>query len=137
MDMALFASPDYLRRAGTPIHPSELSRHNCLVIPVAMPDSVWRFKRGDERVEVPVQGRMQANTVDALRDLVLAGDGITALVDPLVGNNVRNGKLVQVLADWTLQPQLQIHAVFLKNQSAAPKIRLFVDFLAERFAARL
>ncbi|MGH8455761.1 MAG: LysR family transcriptional regulator [Stenotrophobium sp.] len=135
MRLHLYASPQYLQRAGVPQHPTDLSRHNCLIVPVAMPDSIWRFTRGGERVEVSVHGRLQSNTVEALRDLVLGGTGVTLLPDNMAENDIREGRLMPLLTDWEVEPIVTLYAVYLPTRHLAPKLRVFVDFLVERFAS--
>ena len=135
MRLHLCASPQYLQREGVPQHPADLSRHNCLIVPVAMPDSIWRFVRGSERVEVPVHGSLQSNTVEALHDLVLGGTGVTLLAGPTAGKDIREGRLTSLLTDWEIEPRVNVYAVYLPTRYLAPKVRVFVDFLAERFAS--
>jgi DNA-binding transcriptional LysR family regulator len=134
MRVHLYASPQYLGRDGTPQHPSDLARHNCLTVPVAMPDSIWRFVRGNERAEIAVHGSLQSNTIEALRDLVLGGAGITLLPASMVGKDQREGRLKPLLTDWEVEPRINIYAVFLPTRFVPPKLRVFVDYLAGRFA---
>jgi DNA-binding transcriptional LysR family regulator len=132
----LCASPEYLRREGAPQHPANLSRHNCLTFPTATLGGVWHFVRGGERVEVAVHGSLQANMVEALHDLALAGTGITLLPGYMAGKDIREGKLLPVLADWEIEAGSNLYAVYLPTRYLAPKVRVFVDFLVERFGVR-
>ena len=132
----LCASPEYLEREGMPQHPANLSRHNCLTFPTTAPGTVWHFVRGSERVEVPVHGSLQSNLVEALHDLVLAGSGMTLLPGYMAGKDMREGKLTAVLPDWEIESGSSLYAVYLPNRYLAPKVRVFVDFLVERFGAR-
>lgn len=132
----LCASPQYLEREGEPRHPANLTRHNCLSFPAAAPGAVWHFVRGSERVEVPIHGSLQSNMVEALHDLVLAGTGVTLLPGYIAGEDIREGKLRQVLTDWEIESGSNLYAVFLPTRYLTPKVRVFVDFLVERFGAR-
>lgn len=132
----LCGSPEYLQREGVPQHPANLSRHNCLTFPVPGQAVVWHFVRGSERVEVPVHGSLQSNMVEALHDLVLAGTGLTLLPGYIAGKDIREGKLATVLADWEIESGSSLYAVYLPTRYLAPKVRVFVDFLVERFGAR-
>jgi DNA-binding transcriptional LysR family regulator len=129
----LCASPAYLEREGTPAHPSSLTRHNCLAFPTAPQSGIWHFVRGDERVEVPVHGSLQANAVEAMHDLALAGLGLTLLPGYLAGVDIREKRLVPVLTDWAIESGSELYVVYLPNRYLAPKLRVFVDFLVERF----
>jgi DNA-binding transcriptional LysR family regulator len=128
----LCASPEYLEREGTPAHPASLTRHNCLLTP-GTPPGVWHFGRGKERIAVPVHGSLTSNTVEALHDLVLAGVGITLLPGYMAGVDIRERKLIALLGDWEIESGSQLYAVYLPTRYLAPKLRVFVDFLVERF----
>ena len=133
----LCGSPEYLDREGVPQHPANLSRrHNCLTFPTAAGGTVWHFARGGERVEVPVQGSLQSNMVEALHDLVLNGTGLTLLPGYIAGKDIREGKLRAVLADWEIETGSSLYAVYLPTRYLAPKVRVFVDFLVEKFGAK-
>jgi DNA-binding transcriptional LysR family regulator len=132
----LCGSPEYLAREGEPTHPANLTRHNCLTFPTAAPGTVWHFVRGSERVEVPVHGSLQSNMVEALHDLVLAGTGLTLLPGYIAGKDIREGKLRAVLADWQIEWGSSLYAVYLPTRYLAPKVRVFVDFLVEKFGVR-
>lgn len=135
MPLHLCASPQYLERAGAPQHPSDLARHNCLSLSPGLQAEVWPFVRGNERVEVAVHGSLQSNMVEALHDLVMAGTGLTLLPGELVGKDIREGKLTPLLKDWEIETRANLYAVYLPTRHLAPKVRVFIDFLAERFAA--
>ena len=132
----LCGSPQYLEREGVPTHPANLTRHNCLTFPAATPGTIWHFVRGTERVEVPVHGSLQANMVEALHDLVLAGSGLTLLPGYIAGKDLREGKLRAVLADWQIESGSSLYAVYLPTRYLAPKVRVFVDFLVEKFGSK-
>ena len=132
----LCGSPEYLAREGEPTHPANLTRHNCLTFPAATPYTVWHFVRGGERVEVPVHGSLQANMVEALHDLALAGNGLTLLPGYIAGQDIRAGKLRAVLADWQIEGGSSLYAVYLPTRYLAPKVRVFVDFLVEKFGSK-
>lgn len=107
----LAASRAYLRRAGTPAQPADLSRHHCLHYPRAQEAPAWTLAarqgrgRGQggtaaERVTVPVAGPLAANNSEALRDAALAGLGIALLPDFSAQAALQSGKLVEVLPGW-------------------------------------
>jgi DNA-binding transcriptional LysR family regulator len=129
----LCGSAEYLEREGAPVHPSNLTRHNCLIFPTLLQNGVWHFIRGRDRIEVPVQGNLQANTVEALHDLALAGMGLTLLPGYMAGVDIKEQRLIPVLADWEIESGSDLYAVHLPSRYMAPKLRVFVDFLVERF----
>ena len=131
----LCGSPAYLERTGTPVHPDGLTRHNCLIFPTLLQNGVWHFTRDKERVEVAVNGNLMANTVETLHDLALAGQGITLLPDYIAGVDIKQKKLVALLTEWEIESGAHLYAVYLPARHMAPKLRVFVDFLVERFGA--
>ncbi len=104
----LLASRDYLRRRGTPSHPSELASHDCLLYLRGSTGQSWSFEREGgrrqaESVIVPVQGRLRANNSEALREAVLGGLGIGLLPDFSAAAHLGPRQLVQVLPGWRPQ----------------------------------
>jgi len=134
--MHLCASPQYLQREGIPQLPANLSSHNCLTFPSKLNGGVWHFVRGSERVEIAVRGSLQSNMMEALHELVLAGTGVTLLPGFMAGKDIREGRLTPLLTEWEIEPRSNLYAVYLPTRYLAPKVRVFVDFLVERFASR-
>ena len=106
----LVASAGYLRRRGTPVHPDDLTNHDCLAYLRTGP-ALWLFEhareqaRGaraaePERVSVAVHGPLRANNSELLRDAVLAGLGIAQLPDFSASAALRAGRLREVLPGW-------------------------------------
>ena len=103
----LVATAGYLRRRGTPAHPSELAGHDCLAYLRTGP-AQWLFEQADpgraarepQRVSVAVQGPLRANNSELLRDAVLSGLGIAQLPDFSAGAALRAGRLREVLPAW-------------------------------------
>ena len=98
------ASADYLRRHGTPRHPSELAGHACLAYLRQGASQGWTFERGAgrkaERVVVNVEGPFRANNSEVLRDAVLAGSGIGLLPDFSAASHLGPRQLVALLPEW-------------------------------------
>lgn len=128
----LCASTEYVQRAGMPKHPVDLSRHNCLNVPAAVPDGIWHFVRGKARAKVAVRGSVKTNTVEALHDLVLGGTGITLLPGYMAHKEIREGKLMPLLPDWEIETRANLYAVYLPTRHLALKVRVFIDFRVER-----
>ena len=100
----LVASADYLRRHGTPSHPSELAQHACLPYLRDTGGQSWTFERGSgrraERVGVAVDGPLRANNSEVLREAVLGGLGIGLLPDFSAAAHLGPRGLVPVLPGW-------------------------------------
>ncbi|SOY67972.1 LysR family transcriptional regulator [Cupriavidus taiwanensis] len=130
----LCASPDYLRRRGTPRTPQDLARHDCLLLVGSHGrQDVWRLGDGaGGEIAVRVRGRIEANTGELLSDAALAGFGIALHSAWHVCADLQAGRLVQVLPDYPLA-DTGIYAVMPQRRLVPPRVRAFVDFLAERF----
>ena len=77
--------------------------------------------------------RVEINDGEELRCAAVGGLGIALLPAFLVGEDVRAGRLVRVLADWTVPP-VPVNAVYPANLRIAAKVRAFVGFVASRLA---
>ncbi|MDX1650074.1 MAG: LysR family transcriptional regulator [Myxococcota bacterium] len=119
------AAPAYLERAGTPGTPEALAEHVCLTY--RPPPQTWAFA-GDR--SVAVRGPLNADNGDALREAALAGLGIVQLPTFLVGDDVRAGRLVPLLAEHTDRVG-GVYSVYPESRHLSPKVRAFIDWLAE------
>jgi len=129
----LCASPEYLRRHGTPRQPADLERHECLILGGRHGrQDVWRLTDPQAgEVAVRVDGRIDSNFGELLRDAAVAGLGIAMHSIWHVCDDLRAGRLQEVLPDYPLA-ETGIHAVMPQRRLVPPRVRAFVDFLAQR-----
>ena len=130
----IVASPDYLKRAGTPRQPDELTSHEIATYSLQQSTHRWSFNTitNHESVQVPVTSRLQFSNSLALREAVIAGGGIARMPSFIVGEDVKQGRLVALLPDYkTLE--VSIYAVYPQRRHLSPKVRAFIDYLAEAF----
>jgi DNA-binding transcriptional LysR family regulator len=126
-----YASPAYLQRHGTPLEPTDLARHNCLGFTLLEHYDVWQFDQEGKRHNVTIKGNVTSNSSEAIREMVLAGLGISLSPQWLFAADVRQGTVSTLLADY--QPMaLPISAVFSHDRRRSARTRAFVDFLRER-----
>lgn len=125
------AAPSYLAAHGTPERPEDLLRHNCLRLSTVTSWNDWHFRGPDGPGVLHVTGNFEANSADAVYHAVRAGLGIARLSTYLVGDDIRAGRLVRVLPDY-VQQDSNIYAIYASRRNLAPKVRVFVDFLAEK-----
>ena len=124
------ASPAYLQARGVPLTPEDLAGHDCL--PYGHSRQVqWQFRQGGKAQAIQVTGRMRANNGELLRDAAIAGMGVTYLPTFIVGLALADGRLVNVLEEWT-PPALQLSAVYPQHRQVARPVQGFVSFLRER-----
>jgi DNA-binding transcriptional LysR family regulator len=127
------ASPAYLAAHGAPRVPEDLAQHNCFTYEYVSPRNIWRFHdaKGEERA-VRVGGRLHSNNGDLLAEAAAQGAGIVFEPAFIVGPDVRAGRLVPLLQEFSAPP-MPIYAVYPSRKHLSAKVRLFVDFLVERF----
>jgi DNA-binding transcriptional LysR family regulator len=128
------ATTGYFAKYGVPETPQDLVNHNCLVYTHANPDSIWRFRADGNEINVPVRGNLTLNDDEALWQAVLGGLGISLLPTFIVGKDLQEGRLQAVLARY-VPSERNLHALYLPNRHLSAKVRVFIDFLLQRFAA--
>jgi DNA-binding transcriptional LysR family regulator len=128
------ASPLYLSAHPAPKTPEELAGHNCFTYEYLAPRNLWRFRdsSGNERA-VRVAGTLHSNNGDLLAEVAARGAGIVLEPAFIVGPDVRAGRLVPLLQEFT-PPPVPIYAVYPSRKHLSAKVRRFVEFLVERFA---
>jgi DNA-binding transcriptional LysR family regulator len=130
----LCASPAYLAKRGMPATPDELAAHECLVLTGTQGrQDVWRMTDHNGReVSVRVAGRFECNFGEVLRDAAVGGLGIALHSTWHVCEDLRNGRLKQVLPHYRIADS-GIYAVMPQRRLVPVRVRVFADFLAEKF----
>lgn len=130
----LCASPRYIERYGAPQHPKDLAGHHCLILRSHPGSNIWRFKDGGRIVEVRASGSFSANSGDALINAAHNAMGLVVAPEWLVGSLLAKGELVEVLAKHPPVPnRTPLYAVHPYQRFVPPKVKAFVDFLAQRY----
>ena len=130
----LCASPDYLRRHGTPRTPEDLAGHECILLSGSQSrQDAWRLHdRDGKETVVRVGGRLESNYGEVVRDAAVAGLGIALHSTWHACGDIHAGRLQVVLPGYSF-PDTGIHAVMPQRRLVPPRVRAFVDFLAARF----
>jgi DNA-binding transcriptional LysR family regulator len=128
----LCASPAYLARHGQPAGIEALKSHRFITNTFGA-GTQYRFRNGEETVEVSTTGMLFTNETAVLRRAVLAGAGVGMLPTYYVGDDLRSGALVRVLPDYKPE-SLGIHAVYLSRRHRPLALQLLLDFLAQRYS---
>lgn len=131
----IVASPAYLVARGTPRTPEDLHDHNCLNFNFRRVEPVWPFVRDGREYSLSVRGNIEANNGETLGQLAAAGVGLTRVGAFSVADDVAAGRLVPLLEDFNPGDVENIHAVFVGGANTPARVRVFVDFLAERLKA--
>ncbi|KAB2965680.1 LysR family transcriptional regulator [Zoogloea sp.] len=127
----LCASPAYLRVAGLPAYPHELTQHQCIVL--RQNESAygnWRLSRGKQTETVKVHGKLSTNDGEVALNWALEGHGILMRAEWDVAKYLRSGRLVQVLADYDTPPA-DVYAVYLERLNLSAKVAYFVEHLRD------
>jgi DNA-binding transcriptional LysR family regulator len=125
------ASPEYLRRHGTPRTPEELLQHNCLATDFSMS---WEYRDPQGKPgSVRVTGRYACDNWEVLRDWAVAGLGVALKSTWDVRRHLEEGRLVSLLPGYTFATDVAIYAVYPHRRHLPAKTRAFIEFLAESF----
>ncbi|WP_191984706.1 LysR substrate-binding domain-containing protein [Pelagerythrobacter rhizovicinus] len=128
----IVASPTYLARHGTPLVPEDLHGHNCLSFNFRRAEPIWPFRKDGRDCALSVAGSIEANNGETLGQLAAAGVGITRVGAFSVAEEIATGQLVPLLEEFNPGDVEAIHAVFVGGANTPARVRVFVDFLAER-----
>jgi DNA-binding transcriptional LysR family regulator len=127
------ASPEYLAARGVPRKPDDLRKHDAIVdINIANPD-VWHFGSGKKRTAVKVTGRLRFANPYICVAAACAGFGITRSPAFAAAEHLRSGRVTALLGNFERDPAT-LHVVYPHARHLASKVRVFIDFLADRFA---
>jgi len=131
----IVASPDYLARRGVPQTPEDLHDHDCLNFNFRRAEPTWPFHRNGARYALKIQGPVEANSGDTLLQLALDGVGIARVGNFSLGDAMTTGRLVPLLQAFNPGDVEVFHAVFVGGANTPARVRVFVDYLVERFSA--
>ncbi|MFM0207795.1 LysR family transcriptional regulator [Paraburkholderia sediminicola] len=129
----LCASPAYLARYGYPAVPEDLVEHRCIGYSYAATGNEWQLIDSEKKAHtVKVNYHMHTNNGDTARAAALAGQGVIWQPTFLIGDDLRAGKLIQLLPDYRL-PDIDVLALYPSRRHLSAKIRAVVDFLVDAF----
>jgi len=137
MPQLICASPEYLTHFGTPQHPDELSAHQ----------AIGFFSRGntvDYGIELIVDGELQTftpggwmatNHAESYAVCALRGCGLVQLPRYHIEDDLRQGRLVEVLGEWA-SPDMPLSALYPYHRQLSPRVRVFIDWLSKVYEDR-
>lgn len=131
--LVVCASPAYLAEHGTPLHPDDLTQHQCIALNGR---HHWKFESDstpNDIINIRVSGRLSCDSGEVLRDAALSGLGITMHSTWAVGDDIKNGSLVPVLEKFPIAEKMSVWAVYMNKNFMPPKAQVFIDFFATRF----
>lgn len=123
----LVASPDYLAGNGTPQSPEDLTRFCCLGYRTDARVETWELSRGPSHRAHKARGRFSANNGDLLARLAMQGEGIALLPRFIVEDDLKAGRLTQVLPDWAA-PEVWLTLYYPPYEQLPLRVATFSDF---------
>jgi DNA-binding transcriptional LysR family regulator len=136
IDRLVCASPAYLDRHGVPSHPSELRSHVSLTYGFLLTGNRWKLTGPDGEHWIHPSWLLCANNAEVLRDAAIKGRGVALLPTFIAAAALKDGSLRSIL-DAYKAPPLTLHAIYPPTRHLSVKVRLFIDFLVERFGGVL
>jgi DNA-binding transcriptional LysR family regulator len=124
------AAPAYVDRRGSPLQPSDLVDHACIVHRVTPSDSNWSLMGPDGSETITVHGPLSTNNHAAVRRAAIGGLGIALLPEYQIVDDIEVGRLLRVLPEYTSET-LPAYLVYPSRRHLAPRTRVVIDFLIE------
>ncbi|MFN3620119.1 LysR family transcriptional regulator [Sphingorhabdus sp.] len=129
----IVAAPVYLERMGTPRHPAELVKHECLQYSLLTAPDHWRFtNEAGEDVSARPRGRLRANNSDAMLHSLRSGLGIAVVPDFIVSEDLATGAVIEILNDWQ-PPVVALHLVTPPGTIRPQRVTTLIDYLVAQF----
>lgn len=137
LQLGVFAAPGYLQHAGVPLHPRELEETHHRIVGFlwartgkALP---YAMRRGDETLRVHGRYVLAVDDGNAYLAAGLAGMGVLWLPHYMSREHHVRGELVQLFADWKLDP-MPLYLAYPPNRHVSTKLRVFIDWVIELMA---
>lgn len=128
------ATPEYLRRAGTPQHPHDLRAHSCISLGETPADSRWKFTLQEKTEIVQTHGRYAANHTGVRLDAVKRHVGIGSLPLFTAREALEKGEIVQVLPEWAFISSYtgELWLLWTRNKHMPARMRAMINYLNEK-----
>jgi DNA-binding transcriptional LysR family regulator len=134
--VVLAAAPLYLADRGIPTHPEDLKHHACLHYGHIAQDYVWTMVGQRGTFSVRVNGPLCCNNGEVLQNAALAGLGVVMLPTFIIGEDLQQGRLQQILSDYN-PPEIGIYALYPVNRYLSAKVKLWTAYLQQQLQQRL
>ncbi len=133
--IVMVAAPAYLDRKGTPRVPEDLTAYECIIDTNFRDPNRWPFGHAGGAGMVPVRGRIRYSNAEACLRAAEAGLGLACVPAFVAGDALRAGRVVRLLAEFETAAY-GVHALYPHSGHLAAKVRVLVDFLAERYRGK-
>lgn len=128
--LVVVGAPAYLAGRPTPLTPRELTQHDCINtrLPTYGGFYAWEFEKDGQEIRVRVDGQLVFNDIRQVLSATLDGYGLAFLFEDMVRDHLADGRLVQLLDDWT-PPFAGYHLYYPSRRHASPAFSLLVEAL--------
>jgi DNA-binding transcriptional LysR family regulator len=131
IERVLVASPAYLKQRGSPRLPADLPQHASIAFGAISTPGLWTLSSGDKQVEVRITARLTVNDLELVCEAARAGIGIALIPRFVCADDLRTGKLRQILRDWR-SGTTPLWALYPTTRHLSQKVLAFVELLRER-----
>lgn len=130
----MFASPKYIKERGSPLNLKELNSHICVLF-TPLSTEGWHLKNGKRATTVISTDKIIVNNMSLAHSLALEGTGIALLPSFLCESEIRTGKLIPILQEWTSEVA-PMHFVYPAQKYVPPVIKAFIEMSSEALRSR-
>jgi len=132
--LPLVGAPALFDRLGRPEHPRDLIGYPAFIYTHLRQSGHWHFQHAEHgEFTVDMKGPIRSNNADVLLDGLIAGAGICPLPDFLAWRGLADGRLEEVLANWSAGPARGLHVVTPPTAMRPARVKALIDFLAAAF----
>lgn len=132
----LYASPSYLKDNQEPKNTKELCNHQLLLMRMLSTDNKIELVSGKRKEKVKLNPRLIVDDFSVLKQAAIDGEGITLLPSYMCDEETENGELINILSKWGMS-DIDIYVLYPKHRAKIPKVKAFLDFIADVFLKRL
>lgn len=126
--MIIAASPTYIDQYGMPMHLNDLKQHKIIIYSHWAKKEQWSFNKDNTFHSVNLKASVYCNNGDTCRQIMLQGGGISTQPDFIIGQDIQQGKLVEVLPNYKIE-NFNIYAVYPSRKLLPLRTRCLIDFL--------
>jgi len=138
----LVASPDYLKKKGTPKRPQDLEKHDCLIMTRGIePLTHWHFRSNDKAESITIKAKRSCNDGALIRRWALEGAGIALKSYIDVADDLKADRLVSLLkntkpdfAKTTSNNRADLHIIYPGRKYMPERLKVFIKFLRDHFS---
>lgn len=128
------AAPEYLKRYGTPLHPSELERHKLISYSYSSNKSQWTYyDNQQQRIPINHHNKVLTNSTEMELSLCLAGQGITRIPEFYLTDQLSSGRLIELFEEFQ-RPLVNMYLVYPSRKHMSSKVRCFIDYVLAKLS---